>query len=180
MRILILFATTDGQTAKIARHALVTLSDLGHAVALVRAEDFGTLDVAAFDAVVVAGSLHAGGFQSSLGDVVAAHAAALSERPNIFLAVSLSAAGTDPTDWEGLQNCVDTFVQQTGWSPDRIEHIAGAFRFTEYDFFRYWAMRWIEFQKDNDATPGEDREYTDWEALEATLADWINFAETAQ
>jgi menaquinone-dependent protoporphyrinogen oxidase len=92
--------------------------------------------------------------------------------PTLFLSVSLSAAGKDAGDWEGLGVCVERFVRETGWTPARVEHVAGAFRFSEYDFFKSWAMRWIAAERDDEVKAGEDKEYTDWEALGALLKDW--------
>jgi menaquinone-dependent protoporphyrinogen oxidase len=92
--------------------------------------------------------------------------------PALFLSVSLTAAGKDAGDWEGLRASVARFTQETGWTPARVEHVAGAFRFSEYDFFKSWAMRWIAAERDDTVKPGEDKEYTDWEALGAVLKDW--------
>jgi hypothetical protein len=33
-------------------------------------------------------------------------------------------------------------------------------------------MRWIAAERDDAVTAGEDKEYTDWEALAALLKDW--------
>ncbi|MFM7443568.1 MAG: protoporphyrinogen oxidase, partial [Tabrizicola sp.] len=93
--------------------------------------------------------------------------------PTLFLAVSLSAAGQDPDDWAGLRKCLATFEQDTGWTPGRVEHVAGAFKFSEYDFFRAWAMRRIADQKGEVVEPGKDKEYTDWAALGQTLDAWF-------
>jgi menaquinone-dependent protoporphyrinogen oxidase len=54
-----------------------------------------------------------------------------------------------------------------------VEHVAGAFRFREYDFFRYWAMRWIASARDEAVRPGRDKEYTDWGKLDAAVDDWL-------
>ena len=172
MKILFIYASTEGQTARIALRSLSILAGLGHSVALLHARDAAEVEVSDYDAVVVAASVHLGEYQDELREVVAAHAAALAERPNLFLSVSLAAAGDDAEDWKGLENVVARFSQETGWSPDRVEHVAGALKFTEYDFFRYWAMRWIEARRDPQADAGADREYTDWAALESALEDW--------
>ncbi len=93
--------------------------------------------------------------------------------PTMFLAVSLSAAGDDLDDWSGLRTCLADFKAATGWTPARVEHVAGAFRFSEYDFFRAWAMRRIADQKGETVEPGKDKEYTDWAALVLALDDWL-------
>ena len=165
MNLLIAYATTDGQTRKIARFAADRLAGQGHAVELLNVEDTEGLDLSRFDGAILAGSLHAGGYQKSLARFATDQAAALALMPTLFLAVSLSAAGNDPEDWAGLRRCLADFESDTGWTPGRVEHIAGAFRFSEYDFFRAWAMRRIADQKSEAVEPGTDKEYTDWAAL---------------
>lgn len=172
MYLLIAYATTDGQTRKIARFAADRLSN-GHSVELLNVEDAEGLDLSRFDGAILAGSLHAGGYQKALARYVASAKADLALMPTLFLAVSLSAAGQDPDDWAGLRKCLAAFETETGWTPGRVEHVAGAFRFTEYDFFRAWAMRRIADQKGETVEPGTDKEYTDWAALAAVLDAWI-------
>lgn len=169
MRILIVYATTDGQTEKIARFCTDHLTAAGHSVQMTPATRAMDIDPAAFDAAILAGSLHAGGFQRPLLRFARTHAAALSRLPGLFLPVSLSAAGHDARDWAGLASCTDRFLAETGWQPSRISHVAGAFRFSRYGLLRAFAMRRIARQKDSGLFPGQDREYTDWPALAAAL-----------
>lgn len=173
MKILIVYATTDGQTRKIARFAADHLADHDQTVELLPAADAADVTLARFDGAILAGSLHAGGYQKDLRNFARAEAAALAALPTLFLSVSLSAAGQDENDWRGLRSCLAEFLAETGWTPGRIEHVAGAFRFTEYDFFRAWAMRRIADQKGEEVDPHGDKEYTDWAALRATLDGWL-------
>lgn len=172
--ILIAYATTDGQTRKIARFAADRLAGQGHAVELLNVEDAEGLELARFDAAILAGSLHAGGYQKALRQFVTGAKPALDALPTLFLAVSLSAAGNDPDDWKGLHACLEEFQEDTGWTPGKTEHVAGAFRFSEYDFFRAWAMRRIADQKGQPVEAGKDREYTDWAALGEMLDGWVS------
>lgn len=171
--LLIAYATTDGQTRKIARFTADHLAATGQAVELMNVEDAEGLDLSRFQGAILAGSLHAGGYQKTLRAFAKAEAARLALIPTLFLAVSLSAAGTDAEDWAGLRKCLAEFETETGWTPGRIEHVAGAFRFSEYDFFRAWAMRRIADQKGEQVEPGKDKEYTDWAALRAALDQWV-------
>ncbi len=172
MRILIAYATTDGQTRKIARFAADHLTDQRTSTELMNVAYAEGLDVARFDSVILAASLHVGGFQTAMITFAKANATALNAKPTLFLSVSLSAAGDDAEDWTGLKVCVETFLSQTGWAPFCIHHVAGAFRFTEYDFFRAWAMRLIAAQKGEVVDPHGNKEYTDWPELAAILTDW--------
>jgi menaquinone-dependent protoporphyrinogen oxidase len=173
MYLLIAYATTDGQTRKIARFAADRLISLGSSVELLNVEDAAGLDLARFDAAIVAGSVHVSGYQKALDHFVIGAKAGLAAMPTLFLSVSLSAAGQDEADWAGLKECLNHFQADSGWTPGRVEHVAGAFRFSEYDFFRAWAMRRIADQKGQKVEPGKDTEYTDWPALEALLDGWV-------
>ncbi|MCU0905516.1 MAG: protoporphyrinogen oxidase [Tabrizicola sp.] len=172
MLLLVAYATTDGQTRKISRFAADRLTDLGHSVELLNVEDAEGLDLSRFAAAILAGSLHAGGYQKALARFVAGAKTDLALLPTLFLSVSLSAAGQDPDDWAGLQKCLTEFETETGWTPGRVDHVAGAFRFSEYDFFRAWAMRRIADMKGEAVEPGKDKEYTDWAALGRALDAW--------
>jgi menaquinone-dependent protoporphyrinogen oxidase len=173
MRLLVAYATTDGQTRKIARFVADRLTDQGHATELLNVEDAEGLALARFDGAILAGSVHAGGFQKALRRFVTGARGDLDAMPTLFLAVSLSAAGNDPDDWTGLRLCLEEFAEDTGWVPGRIEHVAGAFRFTEYDFFRAWAMRRIAEHKGEKVDSGKDKEYTDWAALILAVDGWL-------
>ncbi len=173
MKILIGYATSEGQTRKIARFAADHLAARDHTVELLPLEDAEGLEIPRFDAVLLAGSVHAGGFQAALTDFARSHAAELAGVDDLFLAVSLTAAGEDAAGWAGLAAIVDRFAQETGWTPERVEHVAGAFRFTEYNLLERFIMRRIAAETDPAAAAADgDTEYTDWARLAETLDDW--------
>ena len=145
MKLLLVYGTTEGQTRKIAQFVADHLTQRGHQTLLENAIDVKTAaNPHGFDAVIIAASLHAGRYQSAVVHFVSKYLAAINARPNAFLSVSLAAATDDEDDALGLERCVIDFSEQTGWSPQRIHHIAGAFRYTSYDFFKRWALKYIE------------------------------------
>ena len=172
MKILVAYGTTEGQTRKIARFTADRLADAGHAVELLDVADAEGLDLGRFGAAVLAGSIHGGRYQRALTEFARANAQALGARPTLFLSVSLSAAGADAEDWEGIRGIAERFAQETGWRPGQVEHVAGAFRFGEYDYFKGWMMRRIAREKGETVDPKGDTEYTDWDALAGTVDDW--------
>lgn len=172
MHILIGYATSEGQTQKIAEFAADHLRANGHEVELRSLEEAQGVEPDRFDGVILAGSIHVGGYQKALTAFATAHATALNAEKDLFLSVSLTAAGDVAEDWKGLEQIIDRFTARTGWTPDRIEHVAGAFRFTEYNLFEAWAMRKIARARDPDIDTHSDTEYTDWQKLAAVLDDW--------
>lgn len=179
MNLLILYASTEGQTRRICRVAADRAQAQGHRVEMLPAAAAATetLEHGRFDAAILAGSIHAGHIQKDLIDAVQRSGAMLSELPTLYLQVSLSAAGDDPEEQVDLARIAERTALAFGFTPTRTEQIAGAFRFSQYDFLKTWAMRWIASEKGEDIPRGEDREYTDWEALGAVLDDWMQRAE---
>ena len=174
MKLLLLYATTQGQTRKIMRHIADRLVAQGHSVELVpadqAADQAGALEPSRFDAAILAGSIHAGQYQTELLQAAHALSPALNRLPGLFLTVSLTAAGDDPAEQAELDRLARGFLNDTGWQTPQIAQVAGALRFSAYGFFEYWAMLWISRQKNRTLTGKEDIEFTDWPALD-TLTD---------
>lgn len=167
MNCLILYGTTEGQTRKIATFLRDHMARAGHTATLVDAVEVPPdLDPRRFDRVLVAASVHIGRYQAAVEDWAHRHAAALSGTGAAFISVSLAAAGTDQDDVKGLAQCVEEFKRRTGWSPATVHHVAGAFRYTQYDFFKRWALKYIAWRKGAPTDTTQDYELTDWAALE--------------
>jgi menaquinone-dependent protoporphyrinogen oxidase len=170
MRILVLYGTNEGQTRKIAEFLATKFTSSGDDVTLLDAAAVrDTFDLRDYDAALIAASVHAGRYQASVIHFTRANHDRLDEMPSIFLSVSLAAAGTDPEDLQGIAACAEKFKAETGWSRAEVHQVAGAFRFTEYDFFKRWVMRLIAWQKKVKLEPGKDLELTDWKALGAIV-----------
>ena len=175
MTVLIAYATTEGQTRKIARFCADHLIARGQSVELLPLVDLDEdelVDMSRIEAAILAGSLHGGRLQPQLIRFAARHAAALNDKPGLFLMVSLAAAGNDPQERADLARIASEFSKTTNWTPSEVVHVAGAFRFTQYDFFKSLAMRWIAHNKGEEVDPHADKEYTDWSALTALMARW--------
>lgn len=173
---LVVYGTGEGQTAKVADRIVSVLTERGHDSRAVDADDVpGDVDPADFDAVLVGASIHAGRHQSSVREFVRRHREALSSKPTAFFQVSLSSA-----DEEGEATAagyVEEFVAETDWHPDRVGLFGGALRYSEYGFVKRLVMKQIAKRSNLDAEPDEDREFTDWDEVEAFAADTAAFVE---
>lgn len=166
MRISLYYGSTEGQTARIAAFIEARLRGMGHQV---DAFDASRLDaghrMAPSDIVIVAASLHLERYQASVEHLVRNNPDALR---SVFISVSLSAAG-DEADRANVERCAAGFLERVGWRPDRVEHVAGAFRFTQYDFFKRLALKYIAYRKGQPTDTNRDYELTDWPRLEAFI-----------
>lgn len=169
MKILCVYSTTEGQTAKIMEFVASRLRFAGDEVTLLEAGAAEGLDVTGFDGAILAASVHVGLYQKPLLAFARAHADWLKRVPSAFLSVSLAAAGSDKEELKSLETITEGFRAHTGWTDAEIHHVVGAFRFTGYDFFKGWMMRVIAWEKGVKVTPGQDLELTDWHGLGATV-----------
>lgn len=165
-RSLILYATTEGQTARIAARMARTLRGKGHAVDAFPADTApANLDPAAYDGVIIGASIHYGRHPGYLRALVRNHRGALAARPNAFFSVSLSAGGPGARP-ESAKRYLETFLRQTGWRPPQAATIAGALQYSKYGRFKTLLMRMIVGFAGGDTDPSQDYEYTDWSAVD--------------
>ncbi|KPP93050.1 MAG: menaquinone-dependent protoporphyrinogen oxidase HemG [Rhodobacteraceae bacterium HLUCCA08] len=173
MKVLVAYATREGQTRRIARHVADRIVEAGHTTELLNLDDAADIGPDRFDRAVLAASVHAGQYQRALGDFAARHADALARMPTLFLSVSLAAAGHDAEEWRSLDRILSDMNEATGWTPGQVAQVAGAYRPSDYDFFTRFIMRRIIATKDPKADLDTDHEYTDWPALDALVDGWI-------
>jgi menaquinone-dependent protoporphyrinogen oxidase len=173
MKVLIAYASTEGQTRKIAQRLADHIVDGGRTVELVELSTATRMDLQRFDGVILAASVHVGHYQRALTNFVAERSKDLQAKSTLFLSVSLAAAGHEAEDWKTLDKIKDEFVEATGWVPSRVEQVAGAYLPSEYDIFRRFIMRRILASKNPEADLDADKEYTDWNSLFRTTDDWL-------
>jgi len=174
MRVLICYATTDGQTRKVAEYIADIALKKGHEVDLVDANSAEGVDPSRFQAVVLAGSVHIGRYQTALVHQIKRWRETLNARPTAFVSVSLSAASHDSHMRAEMDECAQHMLHGAGLEPVPTLHVAGALRFTQYDFFRRWIMRLIAKQMDTAVDPTKDQEYTDWDAVARFADDFLS------
>ena len=166
-RILVVFGTTEGHTARIAASVERTLrTEFGADVTI--AEPRGMVpDPKDYDAVLVAGSVHASRFQKSITEWVRSHAATLNAKPGAFVGVCLAILQREPAVEAEVQAIVSRFLTGTGWHPTRRITVAGALPYTRYNWLKRWVMKRIVAKAGGDTDTTRDYEYTNWEELRA-------------
>lgn len=87
-------------------------------------------------------------------------------RPSALLSVSLTAADDTDEARTATRACVDELIEATGWTPSRVETVAGALQFREYDIATRVLMRLIARHHHVSTDTSEDVDFTDWSAVE--------------
>lgn len=176
-RVLIVYATREGQTLRIAERLAELLREDGHDVRLTPAAPFPALSGA--DGVVVAASVHLGRHPLALVRAVRAHRTVLHQLSSAFVSVCLSAAASDPLHRAEAEGYLRDFLQRTGWQPAVAASVAGALRFSRYGFVKTRLM--LSMARRQRLGPGtaSDCEFTDWSEVRRLAAAFSAQLETA-
>ena len=169
--ILILYATREGQTEKIAGKLASRLAERDAKVTLVNAKDkqsVGKLVLDSFDLIVFGASMHAGNIESELRDFIRQNKTLIETKRCAFYLVLLSAATNDLTLKEKwLSDAGGKLRTSVGVSFDHVEFIAGALSYSKYSRPVRWILSRIAKKAGADTDTSKDYEYTDWQQVEA-------------
>lgn len=163
----VFYATTEGQTRRIAERLAAVLRDRGfdsRAIDMGRAE--GPIDWRRVTAALVGASLHAGRHQREAAAFVDANAAHLNAIPTAFFSVSLSAASHDAEEVAAARRLAEAFPREHGWTPAAIVSLAGRLAYTQYGFFKRRLMKRIARKEGAPVDTSRDYELTNWENVE--------------
>jgi menaquinone-dependent protoporphyrinogen oxidase len=180
--VLVFYATTEGQTRRIAERIA---SDM-------RARGFNsrTIDVMNPDGarivwdnvrgVILGASLHAGRHQHTAAAFAKAFRHRLNMYPSAFFSVSLSAASANPEEVETAARLAREFPAAAGWTPSEIACFAGRLAYTHYGWLTRQIMKRIAKKEGGPTDTARDHELTDWDAVArftTRMADEIENAE---
>lgn len=162
MKLLIVYVSRDGQTAKIAGRIAEFATRKGVNAEVHDAVNCPGDSIRDCDAVIFGAPVYFGRHPKSAVRFIANHRDQLQKLPAAFCSVSLSGAGKAPRQQENAQRCIREFLDRTAWEPCLCESIAGALLYRKYGFFKQWLMKWVVSREGGDTDTSQDYEYTDW------------------
>ncbi len=168
-KILVVFHTSEGQTARIAEHVAAVLRELGDEVAV--HDVAGAPSPDDYDGVIVGDSIHGTHHSKALTRYVHDHVAVLNKLPAALFQVSLTSVNPDDEHTASAQGLVRELLERTGFDPDLVGLFAGALVYTQYGWFKRRVMRVIARREDGDTDTSHDHEYTDWQSVEQFARD---------
>ena len=172
MAVLIVFATVEGQTGKIAAFVRQRAEEAGREVRVVDVTlARRPISLDGVDEVILAAPVHERRHPKAFEDFLESHRRALEDRRTLLISVSLSAAFED-----GLDEAVDYALEmkmRTGFAPDAEALVAGAVRPGGYDYFQSQVVRHVVLRGREVDPSLADHEFTDWDALSATVSGFL-------
>jgi menaquinone-dependent protoporphyrinogen oxidase len=182
--ILIVYATREGQTRRIAEHIAADIRAHGRTAEVANARDPQvSRALAGCAAVVVAASIHMGKHEPEMVAFVREQRSALETLPAAFLSVSMAEAGAEDERASAesraqarrdVEEQIKDFFDRTAWHPARVKPVAGALLYTKYNFIVRFMMKQIVKKKGGSTDTSRDHEYTDWAALDHFVSDLLH------
>jgi menaquinone-dependent protoporphyrinogen oxidase len=162
-RVLVVFHSSEGQTARIAERIALVLRERGETVDVSGVETAPAPD--SYDGIVVGDSIHAVKHSRAMIRYLEAHVATLNSMPSALFQVSLTSANPDAEHTATAHALVEDLLARTGFDPDLVGLFAGALVYTQYGWFKRHLMRAIVRREGGDLDMSRDFEYTDWMAV---------------
>ena len=172
MNVLIIYATIEGQTGKVAGFAEELVRNSGHEVSIIDArEKVSDVDFEGIDSVILAAPVHERRHPLPFEVVLSANGEELKKRRTLMLSISLSAAF--PEGLEDAQDYLTEMKMRADFEPDEELLVAGAIRTSKYDYFASQIVRHVVLRgRDFDADAGE-HEFTDWDKLTSKIKGFL-------
>lgn len=180
--VVVVYATREGQTRRIAARIATVLRSRGHGVDLFEAAHVPPdLDLPRYDGAILAASIHIGKHGREMCEFARANRAALERMPTLFLSVSMAAAGAADASATAERRrsaaanrdaMIARFARDTGFHATRSEAVAGALLYRQYNFLVRAMMRFIASVAGASTDTSRDHEYTDWNAVERYAAEF--------
>ena len=165
----VFYATSHGQTRRIAEHLAALFRDKGFSSGAfdVAGHEAARVDWARVQAAVVAASLHANTHQRSAASFAQRHATELNRRPSVFLSVSLAAVSEAAAERDEAARMAHAFVDAAAWRASTVVCLAGRLAYTQYGWLTRFVMKRIARRHGQPTDTTRDYEFTNWNEVAA-------------
>lgn len=126
MKILVVYGSTHGHTARIAERISARMRGRGHDV--VTTDRPWRVRPRAFDAIVLGGRVHGSRYPWRVTRFIRKHVRVLNARPSAFFSVSLLQLARNRERAAATQALPRRVALKLGWKPDQVAVFAGALR----------------------------------------------------
>jgi menaquinone-dependent protoporphyrinogen oxidase len=167
--ILVVYASLEGQTEKIASRLADEMKACGASVMLANVrspEQVSHVDLEEFDTLVFGASIHVGKIQKDMTRFISSHAAQIRGKDRSMFIVLMAAASKNPVAREKSLSEIRQHVSASLDVPfSDMEMIAGALMYSKYNGFIRLVMKRIVRKEGGDTDTARDHEYTGWEQV---------------
>lgn len=177
MRTLIIYASEQGHTDRIARRISKCVSKFGFPSDLVNVVEQRAERIVfdAYDAIVIGSPVHNGHYDSCIRACIHRNRTILSEVPTAFFSVRLGIVEQDED--RGEDRGLTEFLQKLRWEPSAKVSFAGALRYSPIMSLEQRLMCWVLKQPNSEAHRRSQQQQTNWDTVDAFATQFAAFVQ---
>lgn len=163
---LVVYETSEGHTANIARFIAEINREKGHKVEIIDVKHIPfnfTLDK--FDSFIFGASVHVNHLPGEIKSFIYNNRSLIKNHPSAFFAVSLTEATHGVEARAKVENYISSFLKELDWKPSLTASFAGAILYSQYGYFKRSLLKQISRANGLGTDPNRDYEYTNWKAV---------------
>ena len=164
-KVLILYASVDGQTLKISTFISSQLKENGREVFLYDIHEFNE-ELSEFSTIIIGSSIRYGVHHKAIIDFINQHKEALDSHKAAFFSVNLVARKSEKNQ-ANTNPYVIKFFKEISWRPPLVEVFAGKLDYEKYPFFARIMIQFIMWMTKGPTNSKTKIEYTDWNRVSA-------------
>jgi menaquinone-dependent protoporphyrinogen oxidase len=161
-KILLIYASVDGQTKKISNYLSGKLNNSDITVIDIEEFDKSPED---YDVIVLGSSIRYGVHQKSMIEFIQKHQSTLDSKKTAFFSVNLVARKPEKNQPD-TNPYVIKFFKSISWRPTMTEVFAGKLDYKKYPFFDRIMIQFIMWMTKGPTDSNTKIEYTDWKRVE--------------
>jgi menaquinone-dependent protoporphyrinogen oxidase len=165
-KILIMYATTDGQTKKICLRLKQVIEQHAHQVTMVSIHDEPEYDPTPFDKIVIGASIRYGKHSSQIVNFIERHRSLLESKSTASFSVNVVARKPEKSHPEN-NPYLQKFLLRISWRPRVLAVFAGKIDYPSYRWLDRLMIRLIMWMTKGPTDPTTVIEFTDWQQVEA-------------
>lgn len=170
-KILLLYASVDGQTLKISNVICDHLKQIGEDVTLCDINDFN-MNLSVFKKIIIGSSIRYGVHHKAIIDFINQNEQLLDKHKTAFFSVNLVARKAEKNQSD-TNPYVIKFFKQISWKPGMVEVFAGKLDYKKYPFFDRIMIQFIMWMTKGPTDSNTKIEYTNWDRVKH-FSDKIN------
>ncbi len=173
--IAILYASSEGQTAKVSRYIKELLTKKGFKAEVYNLNDLPKkFSITGYKGIIVGASVHIGSHQKYGIEYVKDNIESLNEVKSAFFSICLAKINNSEKTIGRGEKQLQRFLKKTGWKPDKTAVFSGALKYSKYGFMKKVLMKFISKLMGEETDTSKDYEYTEWNKVEKFVNEFMS------
>jgi menaquinone-dependent protoporphyrinogen oxidase len=165
IRILIIYASVDGQTKKISEYIATKRKKTENEIITISIENVESINIDEYDEIVIGAAIRYGKFNKKIYKFIEKNKQLLSSKVNAFFIVNATARKRGK-DNPSTNSYAAKFIKRSQWQPQNIAIFAGRINYSKYNFFDRAMIKFIMKITKGPTEQSTNIEFTNWQKVD--------------